>query len=822
MNVLKELFLVVPYLLFFSLSHGSYYTTYTANIHANDSTFIVTGKVVDSITNEPIHLASIYLWEYQSDHVPQKTMMTNKTGEFQLEHNDTPFYLKISYMGFQPQTKKIETLKGNNIDIGTIRLHKIDNKLEEVTVSSKRPTLELITGGYKFNTDNNIIGNSTNMAELLKQVPGLTVNELEGKLQLLGKGVTVLINGRKVNMGGQDLLNYLKSLPSNDVLSINVLTSPGATYDSSGDGGILDIRLKKNANLGFFGSASASVSTLWGTDESLNLNLKKSKFEISVGYNFSYSENQHKRNDLIKNYYLPDSSYLYKQEQVSQRSQRTHSIKTNTLFNIDSTSTLSFNYWYAYLYGKFPNERDAAIYNRKDEFQRRIKQRDLIFLDNNFQIVDLIYDKNFEKKNKLSIGLNYSKYSNENNTTFWRKAYDFSGTGINSSENNSRNFITTRPYEIWTFNADYKNSIVKDIDLKFGAKYNRANTKSFFKNLATNENIASGEESKEDEVQYNENILAAYAALGGKYKGFSFDVGLRLESFDYTLRSISRSEQIKNNYLNLFPNVYLRHDFDEKNSISLSGNRRIERPGYSMLNPFAVTNNPIYVTNGNIDLKPYFTNRLDVQYSHKLNENHSVLLSLYANSSNNMFAYVSRYNQETASPEFNYYNDYNQQQIGGYLMSQNKFGTKVNISTYLSFQRPTFKSNNPEDILLPTTLNFNGSINTFIYIFPKTTFQILGFYASERNSFQMKYGATGYITTGLQQKVLKDKLNISLTIEDIFNLQKVPISSLGNAIAIESINKLISRYAKVSLSYNFGKTFSIKQTKKLEKDSRID
>lgn len=81
---------------------------------------------------------------------------------------------------------------------------------------------------------------------------------------------------------------------------------------------------------------------------------------------------------------------------------------------------------------------------------------------------------------------------------------------------------------------------------------------------------------------------------------------------------------------------------------------------------------------------------------------------------------------------------------------------------------------------------------------------------------------TGYVTTGLQQKVLQDKLNISMTIEDIFNLQKAPISSLGNVIAIESINKLRSRYAKVSLSYNFGKTFSIKQAKKLEKDSRID
>ncbi len=86
----------------------------------------------------------------------------------------------------------------------------------------------------------------------------------------------------------------------------------------------------------------------------------------------------------------------------------------------------------------------------------------------------------------------------------------------------------------------------------------------------------------------------------------------------------------------------------------------------------------------------------------------------------------------------------------------------------------------------------------------------------------MQYGATGYITTGLQQKVLQDKLNISLTIEDIFNLQKGPISSLGNVISIETVNKLKSRYAKLSFSYNFGKTFSAKQTKKLEKDSRID
>ncbi|HAL53798.1 MAG TPA: hypothetical protein DCP78_16660 [Sphingobacterium sp.] len=159
-------------------------------------------------------------------------------------------------------------------------------------------------------------------------------------------------------------------------------------------------------------------------------------------------------------------------------------------------------------------------------------------------------------------------------------------------------------------------------------------------------------------------MLAAYSSLNGKLKHFSFDLGLRLESFDYKLRAVSTDEQIKNNYLNLFPNFNIRYDFEDlKNSIALSGNRRIERPGYSMLNPFAVNNNPIYFTNGNTHLKPYFANRLDLQYSHKWNSNHSLIFSLYGNSSKNMFTYISRYNEEVWSPEFNYYNDYNLNQI---------------------------------------------------------------------------------------------------------------------------------------------------------------
>ena len=813
----KKILLAVPYLFFFITAYSS------QSSQKIDSIFTIKGKIVDSVTKKPLHLVSVYLLNDDNNNTPVKTAMTNEAGDFELQHIRFPFLLKFSYMGFQPLIRKIEAPGGRFVDIGTIRLISIDNKLEEITITAKRPTLELITGGYKFNATNNILGNSTNMAELLKQVPGLIVDELEGKLQVLGKGSIVMINGRKVNMGGRDLLAYLKSLPSNDVLSVKVLTNPGAEYDSSGDGGILDIQLKKNSNLGIFGSASASVSTLWGTDESLNLNFKKSKMEVSVGYNYAYGQNLYRRNDVITDYLASDSSFLYRQKRLIDRSQKTHSVKSNINYYPDSTSSISFGYWYAYLYSLDPIQRSADFFNRGDQFQRQVRQNDRNFLDNDFHIVDLIYDKNFSTRNKLSIGINYSNYANENNMSFTRQAYDQLGSEISSSENENRNLIIIRPYDIWTLNADYKKGIGKNFELKFGAKYNTANTESTFDNIAIDKNIQANEVEGQNGIEYNENTKAVYASFGGKYDRITFEAGLRLESNNYKLGSLLTSEKLMGNNGNLFPNFSLRFDSkDNKNSISLSGNRRIQRPGYSMLNPFSVNNNLGYSTTGNPNLKPYFTNKLDAQYSYRFSDRHSLIFSLYANLSKNMFGDITRFNKENGVPEMNYFNDFSQKQIGGYLMLQNQFGERVNISTYLSAQRPFFKSGVPEDYLLPGITNFAGSINAFVKVLPKTTFQLFGFYSSDRNNFQMKSGANGYMSLGVQQKAMNDKLSIALKGEDIFNLQKYPVSIFSDYLSIESVNKLTSRYLKLSLSYSFGKSFSVRQSKKIEKESRID
>jgi iron complex outermembrane receptor protein len=816
MAILTKVLLAIPCLLVFSMAYGLSYN------HKNDSTFTINGKVIDSISGQPLHLVSIYLSADGNNSTTIKTVMTDEKGCFKLEHDSSPFYLKFSLIGYQPLIRKFEVKNGFVLDIGTIVLKQIENKLKEVSIIAKKPVLELINGGYRFNAGNNIIGSGTNMAELLKQVPGVTVDEIQGKIELLGRGPSVLINGRKINISGQDLLTYLKSLPSNEILSINVLTSPGAEYDAADGGGILDIRLKKRSELGFYGSASTSIYTLWRTDESVNLNLKTDKFDFSLGYNFSVGKNRYRRDDVIENYSLPDTSYMFLQNQVLDRLQRTHSVKANVIYNIDTTSAISVNYWYAYLYDHSPNNRNSEIFNRNNNLKRRLMQIDTSNLYNDFHILDVVYDKEFGPKNKLSAGLNYSNYQNQNTTFFIRQAYNIDGTPSNSFENESRDLNVRRPYQIWALNADYGKDLGKHYEIKLGAKYNTAKTRSGFQSfIITDEGGRLLDDRLSNDITYDENIKTAYSTLSGNYSRFSFSMGLRLESFDYTLKSLTINEQIEHKYTNLFPNASVRYE-SNNNSVSLSANRRIDRPGYSLLNPFVLNDNVGYVSSGNPNLRPYFTNRLDVQFSHRFGNDHSMIFAVYGSSSADIYSRITRYNAELGTPEINSSNDYNMKQIGSYLMLNNRFWDKVNISTYLSVQRPGFSSNVSGDFLLSGITNFMGNINMFINVLPKTTVQVLGFYTSYRNSFQTRNGPSGYVTLGIQQKALSDKMNIALSLEDVFNTQKFPVSMYSDFLSMQSLNKLITRFLKLSLTYNFGKSFKSRQARNVEKDSRVN
>ncbi|RTZ49669.1 hypothetical protein EJ377_04765 [Chryseobacterium arthrosphaerae] len=73
-----------------------------------------------------------------------------------------------------------------------------------------------------------------------------------------------------LNLSGSELITYLKSLRSENIEKIEVITTPPAKYEAQGNSGLINIVLKKNQNLGWNGSITSSLQqqTYTGTSNS--------------------------------------------------------------------------------------------------------------------------------------------------------------------------------------------------------------------------------------------------------------------------------------------------------------------------------------------------------------------------------------------------------------------------------------------------------------------------------------------------------------------------------------------------------------------------
>jgi len=127
------------------------------------SQFSITGKVVDSITNDPLYGASVFCQNTTSG------TTTNKQGEFSLTLKSGGYELIVSFTGYQ--TKEIRITNADNAPL-QIQMVKQEKSMEEVVIRSSNE----VTDGWdkygKFFLEN-FIGTTPNAAQCELQNPGV-------------------------------------------------------------------------------------------------------------------------------------------------------------------------------------------------------------------------------------------------------------------------------------------------------------------------------------------------------------------------------------------------------------------------------------------------------------------------------------------------------------------------------------------------------------------------------------------------------------------------------------------------------------------------
>ena len=232
----------------------------------------IRATVVDSLTNEPVPFASVYI-------VPSKdTTITNFTlsdakGEAKLD--EVPFgnyVFHVEMMGYKPFVKE-RYFRDKQVDMGTIRLQVDQQFLQAATVTDVGNPIVIKKDTVEFNASSFRVGANAMLKDLLLRMPGMEITA-DGKVKFNGKEID------KITVGGRtfffdDQSTALNNLPASVVDKIRVIERESEQTRASGleDGDkeqVLDVALKKEYEKGWFGNLGAKGGTTWGDKDDDN------------------------------------------------------------------------------------------------------------------------------------------------------------------------------------------------------------------------------------------------------------------------------------------------------------------------------------------------------------------------------------------------------------------------------------------------------------------------------------------------------------------------------------------------------------------------
>ena len=258
----------------------------TLSAFAQNKVITVSGRVVEEDTKEPVEMATVQLLALP-DSTQAAGITTQKQGVFTLPKVKAGKYvLKISYIGFITQNIPLQlSEKAPAKNVGTIELQSDAVMLSEAVITAEAPPVTVKADTTEYNASAYRVAEGAMLEELVKKIPGAEVDK-DGKITLNGKEIKKIMVDGKEFFGG-DVKTGLKNLPVNmiDKLKTYDKKSDLARVTGIDDGEeetVLDLKVKKGMNQGWFGNASAAVGTedRYGSNLMLNRFVDNSQFSL--------------------------------------------------------------------------------------------------------------------------------------------------------------------------------------------------------------------------------------------------------------------------------------------------------------------------------------------------------------------------------------------------------------------------------------------------------------------------------------------------------------------------------------------------------------
>lgn len=771
---------------------------------------MIVGDVMDAVTSKALVGATVLVTKTETKMIPVQTLVTDENGSFLIENIPFGYYAvsikMVGYAGFKIDSIHV-CADRSDFNLGDIKLSTNTSDLETVIVYAEKPLIENKDGKITFNASESALSAGATATELLKQTPLITVDE-DGKLQMRGKDVKLLIDDKPVEMDARQLQDLLESMPGSMIEKIEVLTNPPPQFANE-RGGVINIVTKKG-KVGKNGRINFNAGSRGEVGINGSYNYRKNKLSINLNTGFIYSQFLGKSYSVRNNVYA-DSSNFFKTNGNNQ----TNSIRPNTRvaanYDFDKKQAINIAAVYNSNDNEGVSETEYSNINRFDDLYR-LSNREVssdAMSRNISGTVGYTYKINTAGE-VFRIVANAASTISDNARYFYQQFLSVDSIQILSDSTQQQ--LTLNNNRTYALRVNYDKPLNdKKTFLSFtGAVQKNDSENSLLTTyLRKSDNVQVPNELLSNEFEFFQHILSFNSALRYLLKPtLSITAGLQQEWGSTAFDIVNNPEDYKNSNYSLLPFLTINQKWENGYSIMGSYKRSIQRPGIGQLNPSIDYSDPYNVRFGNPFLLPYFSDNYDLiggYWRKKFNLN----VSVGYNALQQIYSSI-RTLQPDGKTQTSWFNLSGRQEFEASIWGGLNLGKKWKLNAnsryvynvYSKFDQTNNRFKNNAG--LNTSINFsfvqsplfsvNGNVNYHRFANPQGTV---------RNNVRT--------TLGAQHKFFKKNLTMGFVMVDPFRQQQFRNYIQAPNYNLETYSISNTRNYRLTASYNIQK----KPTKKL-------
>ena len=795
----------------------------------------VSGIVVDSLSGQGVPFATVTVATSATSTDYLMTGMTDVDGAFKgtIKKAGT-YYAVIRSVGKNQVNHKFTVSSSqNSINLGKILMADKVDKLAEVTVTAQKALVSAEAGKIKYNAEGDPDNKTATVLDMLRKVPGVTVDG-DDQISINGNSsFDVYMNGRRNTMLSENPSDLLKAMPASSIKNIEVITDPGSKFDAEGAGGIInlitDTQTKTNQ---IAGNVNLNVTNRQ-QGIGAGLSVQSGKFAASLRVNANRGDSESEMY-MDRNQYegsgterIKKSGTITNQESDGERIFGNVGLEAS--YEIDKSNLIALSGGYTTFGGDNNSTQTIeTMFGNFTSTNKSLNTSDNSFGAYNFGIdFQHLFGGNAEKNLTFSYKLMGTTMENNSLATQEGELKNIDGYNVDYAPRKTENTTGSAEH---TFQIDYSAPVTDIFTVEAGGKYIYRPKKSdglTYRNADGNLTLLD-----DQTVDYsnNDNIGALYTQVAAKLTPkLSIRGGIR---YEYTYQSVkynnNHDRDFSIDYNTWVPSATLNYSISMMQNLSFTYNMRISRPNERQLNPYRDYSTMGQVSFGDPSLEVQKFHNFGVSYglfSMKQNLN----LSLRYSTSDNgisQWSFVPNYFTDLTSLHIlindadldlthnTYTNATKSDTYSGNLYYSIQIGRSIRFFTNASITYSDMKN------AVSETSNDGWNGNIFANLQYTTPFKLKisagAMMSSKRKSINGTMSGMNMGIFSMEKSFLKDKLTLSFSaMLDLKHGMDMVMENKTYGQGFDNYMRMSNGMGRfgISISYKFGKNIQVKRAK---------